>query len=404
MFSAIEQMKIIKKGALEIIDEGELMIKLERSVTTGKPLIIKLGLDPSAPDIHLGHAVVLRKIKQLQDLGHKAIIIIGDFTGRIGDPTGKSKTRNQLTEKQVLINADTYKEQIHRVLDPSKTTMLFNSTWLSQLTFAQLIEITSKHTLARMLEREDFKNRFLNQQPIGIHELFYPLMQALDSLEIEADIELGGTDQRFNILMGRDLQSKEGKEKQIALFMPLLEGTDGIEKMSKSLGNYVGVNEPAHLQFEKIMSLPDTLIIKYFELATDLHPDDIQQFKGNLDNGTLHPKNLKMNLAKEIVTLYHGAQLAQEAEDYFIRVFSHNELSETMNIIEASTDELLLDIMLRGNLALSKSEARRLVIQSGVKVNDEVITDVYFTGIKDGDIIRVGKKKFLQVSISNHSR
>ncbi len=401
MLSAIEQMKIIKKGALEIIDEGELLIKLERSIHTGQPLIIKLGLDPSAPDIHLGHAVVLRKIKQLQDLGHKAIIIIGDFTGRIGDPTGKSKTRKQLTEAEVLANADTYKVQIDRILDPVKTTLLFNSTWLSQLTFVKLIELTSKHTLARMLEREDFKNRFLSQQPIGIHELFYPIMQGFDSLEIEADIEIGGNDQRFNILMGRDMQNKEGKEKQIALFMPLLEGLDGIEKMSKSLGNYVGIEDSAQEQYVKLMTIPDHLIIKYFELATDLHPDTISALASDLVTERLHPKTIKMQLAKEIVRLYHGEASAINAENHFVKVFSQNELPEEISELNCERDELLMDILIRGHLVSSKSEARRLIEQSGVRVNNQVIIDQQFKGLQDGHIIRVGKKKFLRVRINS---
>ncbi|MBC7960496.1 MAG: tyrosine--tRNA ligase [Vallitaleaceae bacterium] len=397
MFSVIEQLKIIKKGSLEIIEETELISKLERSIASGKPLVIKLGLDPSAPDIHLGHAVVLRKIKQLQDLGHQAIIIIGDFTGRIGDPTGKSKTRKQLTETEVLKNADTYKTQIDRILDPNKTTMLFNSTWLSQMTFVDLIELSSKHTLARMLEREDFKNRFASQQPIGIHELFYPLMQGYDSLEIEADIELGGTDQRFNILMGRDMQNKEGKEKQIALFMPLLEGLDGIEKMSKSLGNYVGIMEDPIIQYEKIMTLPDTLVLKYFELATDLHPDKIETIRIGLENGSLHPKTVKMQLANEIVLLYHGSAASNEAEAHFIKVFSKLECPDRIPIITCMPNTALIDVLVMGNLVKSKSEGRRLIVQSGVKLNEELITDFHFNALNENDVIRVGRNKFLQI-------
>lgn len=399
MFSVLEQMKIIKKGALEIIDEQELIVKLEHRIKSNKPLIIKLGLDPSAPDIHLGHAVVLRKIKQLEDLGHKAIIIIGDFTGRIGDPTGKSKTRKQLTEAEVLKNADTYKVQIHKILDPEKTTMLFNSTWLSQLNFVDIIELTSKHTLARMLEREDFKNRFTKGLPIGIHELFYPLMQGYDSLEIEADIEIGGTDQRFNILMGRDIQSKEGKEKQIALFMPLLEGLDGVEKMSKSLNNYVGIHESALVQYEKIMTVPDHLIIKYFELATDIHPDEITVIKAEMLSGLLHPKAAKMRLAKEIVTLYHNADQAVEAEKHFLKVFQNNELPEDILTFHCEANQGLLDVLVEGNMTSSKSEARRLILQAGVKVNNQVIEDIYFSDFEDGDIIKVGKRKFIKIEL-----
>lgn len=400
MLSVDEQMKIIKKGVDEIIDETELALKLEYSIKKQKPLIIKLGLDPSAPDIHLGHAVVLRKIKQLQDLGHKAIIIIGDFTGRIGDPTGKSKTRNQLTEKEVLKNADTYKQQIDRILDPKKTTILFNSEWLGRLTLVELIELTSKHTLARMLEREDFKNRFNRRQSIGIHELFYPILQGYDSLEIDADIELGGSDQRFNILMGRDMQNKEGKEKQIAIFMPLLEGTDGSEKMSKSLGNYIGISESAIIQYEKVMQIPDSLIVKYFELATDIHPDKILQINQDLEQSIIHPKEVKMNLATEIVTLYHGANEATKAREHFVKVFSKGRAPDKMPIVNYTNNDTIVDIMLKSHMVESKSEARRLISQSGVKLNNTIITNFNQGDFNNGDIVKIGKKKFIKISKS----
>ena len=284
MKSIDEQLRIIAKGADEIIEVDELKAKLAQSEKENRPLTVKLGLDPSAPDIHLGHTVVLRKIKQLQDLGHKAVIIIGDFTGMIGDPTGKSKTRKPLTRKQVLENAETYEKQIFKILDRNKTEVRFNSEWLSKLNFEKVINLASTMTVARMLEREDFKKRFESNQSIGIHEFFYPLMQAYDSLEIKADIELGGTDQRFNVLMGRMLQKQYGQESQVTIFMPLLEGTDGVDKMSKSLGNYIGIDEPADIMYEKAMSIPDSLIIKYFELVTDIHPDELDIIKKDIKN------------------------------------------------------------------------------------------------------------------------
>ena len=281
MLTPQEQMRIILKGVDTVVSEEELFEKLKKSYEQNKPLTVKLGLDPSAPDIHLGHTVVLCKIKQMQDLGHKAVIIIGDFTGKIGDPTGRSKTRVPLTDEQVKENAKTYCEQIFKILDKEKTEVRFNSEWLSKLTFEDVIKLAATTTVARMLERDDFQNRYQNQIPIGVHEFFYPLMQAYDSIEIKADIELGGTDQTFNILMGRNLQKTFGQDQQIAIFMPILEGLDGVEKMSKSLGNYIGVNEPAHVMFKKVMEVPDNLIIRYYELVTDEHPDEIDKVKKN---------------------------------------------------------------------------------------------------------------------------
>ena len=295
MLSPKEQYRIITKGVQTLVNEEELMQKLQKSYDNNKPLIIKLGLDPSAPDIHIGHAVVLRKIKQMQDLGHQVVIIIGDFTGKIGDPTGKSKGRVALSDEQVRANAKTYCDQIFKILDRDKTHVRFNSEWLSKMTFEDVIRLASTTTVARMLERDDFQNRYAKQVPIGIHEFFYPLMQAKDSVELEADIELGGTDQTFNILMGRMLQKSVGQEQQIAMFMPILEGLDGVEKMSKSLGNYIGVNEPAEVMFKKVMEVPDSLIIKYYELCTDEHPDTVDDIKAQLANGA-NPRDIKYGL------------------------------------------------------------------------------------------------------------
>lgn len=392
-----EQIKIIKKGADEIINIKELEEKLVKCRNENRPLVVKLGLDPTAPDIHLGHAVVLRKIKQLQDLGHRAVIIIGNFTGRIGDPTGKSKTRKQLTEVEVIENAKTYERQIFKILDKDKTDLRFNSEWLSKLNFRDVIELSSKYTVTRMLEREDFKNRFKNQMSIGIHEFFYPLMQAYDSIAIKADIELGGTDQRFNVLMGRTLQKEYNQETQIAIFMPILEGIDGIEKMSKSLGNYVGINEEPNIMYEKVMQIPDNLIIKYFELATDVHPDEIDKLKGLLQKNEVNPRDIKMKLSKEIVALYHGDKEAIIAEEKFKSVFQNKELPKDISGTKISLEENIIDVIVKSNLISSKSEARRLIFQGGVKVNGTKILDFKDLILKNHDIIQIGKSKFIKV-------
>jgi tyrosyl-tRNA synthetase len=398
MINIQEQIKIITKGAAEVINTEDLERKLTETQKENRGLIVKLGLDPSAPDIHLGHAVVLRKMKQIQDLGHKVVIIIGDFTGMIGDPTGKSKTRKQLTSEEVLENAKTYERQIFKILDKSKTELRFNSEWLSKLNFKEVIELAGKYTVARMLEREDFKNRFNNQLSIGIHEFFYPLMQGFDSVEINADIELGGTDQRFNVLMGRTLQKDYGKEPQVALFMPLLEGIDGIEKMSKSLGNYIGINESAKDIYIKTMQVPDNLIIKYFELATDIHPDHIEKIKAELHSG-VNPRDIKMRLAKEITSLYQGESNAQLAEEHFKSLFQKNEIPEDileLQILEATS---LIDVIMSSKLISSKSEARRLIAQGGVKVNGEKVENINKNDLKNKDVIQIGKRKFLRVLI-----
>jgi len=299
MFSVGEQLKIISKGAEEIIEAGELEEKLRNSQKTGRPLTVKLGLDPTAPDIHLGHTVVLRKIRQFQDLGHRAVIIIGDFTGMIGDPTGRSRTRRQLSREEVMENARTYEEQMYKVLDRDKTELRFNSEWLSKLNLADVINLASRYTVARMLEREDFHARLDANEPIGIHEFLYPLMQGYDSVVVKADVELGATEQRFNVLMGRKLQKDFGQQSQVALFMPVLEGTDGVEKMSKSLGNCIGINEDAANMYGKVMSIPDRLIIKYFRLVTDVNPDEIDAMEKALSNNEINPRDLKMKLAFE---------------------------------------------------------------------------------------------------------
>lgn len=395
MINIDEQIKIISKGVDEIIGLDELKEKL----TKNKPLTVKLGLDPSAPDIHLGHTVVLRKLRQLQDLGHNIVIIIGDFTGKIGDPTGKSKARKALTTEQVLENAKTYEEQIFKVLDKKKTKVNFNSEWLSRMNFEDVIRLGAKMTVARMLERDDFKKRYENQMPISIHEFFYPLMQGFDSVEIKADIELGGTDQRFNLLMGRMLQKEFGQEPQCTIMMPLLEGLDGINKMSKSLGNYIGIDEDAKVMFEKIMTIPDELIVKYFELVTDIHPDEVEKIKELLRDGT-NPRDIKMQLGREIVELYHGKDAVKDAEDRFKLVFQRKEIPDDIKCVEVSKENLdLAEIITNNLLVKSKNEFRRLVVQGGVKVNGEKLGNIEDLILSEEMIIQIGKKKFIKIII-----
>jgi tyrosyl-tRNA synthetase len=402
-----EQLKIIKKGVAELISENEMLEKLKKSQKEGRPLIIKLGLDPTAPDIHLGHTVVLRKLKAFQDMGHQVVIIIGDYTGMIGDPTGKSETRKQLTREEVLKNAETYKTQIFKILDKEKTIVRFNSEWLAPMNFADVIKLSAKYTVARMLEREDFKNRFTNNLPISIHEFFYPLMQGYDSVALKADVELGGTDQKFNILMGRTLQKEYGQsDVQIGLFMPILEGTDGVKKMSKSLGNYIGINEEPNEIYGKTMSIPDELIIRYFELVTDTHPDEIEKMKQQMKDNKVNPRDLKMGLAREIVTLYHGQDAAVKAEEHFKSVFQKGALPEEIEEASINSSELtegkiwIAKLLTLTGLAPSNSEARRLLTQGSVKINEEKLQQANVDiEVKDGDIIQVGKRKYVKIKI-----
>ncbi len=400
MKSIDEQMRIIMKGVDDLIDEKELREKLIKSEKEGKPMIVKLGLDPSAPDIHLGHTVVLRKMKQLQDLGHQIVIIIGDFTGKIGDPTGKSKARKALTTEQVLANAKTYEEQIFKVLDKEKTIVRFNSEWLAKLNFEDVIKLAATITVARMLEREDFKKRYEGQMPISVHEFFYPLMQAYDSIALEADIELGGTDQRFNLLMGRSLQREFGMESQIVIMMPLIEGLDGKEKMSKSLGNYIGIDEEAGIMYQKSMEIPDELIIKYYNLVTDVHPDEVNKIESQLKEGSVNPRDIKMNLAREIVTLYHGEESAREAEERFKSVFQKGQIPEDIQTIQVEEDEFdLIEVLVANEIVKSKSEVRRLASQGGVKVNGEKVEDLS-TIVKESElVVQIGKKKFVKIEL-----
>lgn len=402
MLTPKEQMRIICKGVHQCVNQEELLIKLEKAYDKKEPLTIKLGLDPSAPDIHLGHAVVLRKIRQMQELGHQAVIIIGDFTGKIGDPTGKSKGRVALTDEQVKVNALTYCEQIFKILDKEKTIVRFNSEWLAKLTFEEIIKLAATSTVARMLERDDFQNRYKNGIPIGIHEFFYPLMQAYDSVEIDADIELGGTDQTFNILMGRTLQKTMGMEQQIALFMPILEGIDGVEKMSKSLGNYIGVSEPAEVMFKKVMEVPDVLIIKYFELTTDEHPDEIDSIKDELSNGT-NPRDIKFKLAKVITSLYHTGEELQKAISYYEMAFSKKAIPNDIPtlLLEDDKDTLndIISTLIELDYIKSKSEFIRLIKQGGIQINGEKIEEDELNRVLiNEDVIKIGKKKFIKIN------
>lgn len=395
-----EKIKIILKGVDTIIDEKELKEKLIKAEKENRQLVVKLGLDPSAPDIHLGHTVVLRKMKQIQDLGHKVVIIIGDFTGKIGDPTGKSKIRVALTTEQVLENAKTYQKQIFKVLDPEKTEVRFNSEWLSKLNFEDVVKLASTITVARMLEREDFKNRYQNNIPVSVHEFFYPLMQGYDSVTIKADIELGGTDQRFNLLMGRSLQKEFNQESQVVIMMPIIEGLDGVNKMSKSLGNYIGVDEEAGVMYQKAMEIPDELIIKYYNLVTDVHPDVVSKIETELKEDLRNPRDIKMELAKEIVTLYHGEEKANLAEERFKSVFQKGQIPSDILTVEASKEDFdLAKIIVDNKLVPSKSELRRLVKQGGVKLNQEKIEDLSQINITDEIVVQIGKKKFIKIII-----
>ncbi|NLL71500.1 MAG: tyrosine--tRNA ligase [Epulopiscium sp.] len=400
MLTPKEQMRIICKGVHTLVNEEELFAKLEKSYQQNKPLTIKLGLDPSAPDIHLGHAVVLRKIKQMQDLGHRAVIVIGDFTGKIGDPTGKSKGRVALTDEQVKENAKTYCQQIFKVLDTEKTEVRFNSEWLSKLTFEDVIKLAATTTVARILERDDFQKRYQNQVPIGIHEFFYPLMQAYDSVELKADIELGGTDQTFNILMGRTLQKTLEQEQQVAIFMPILEGLDGVEKMSKSLGNYIGVSEPAEVMFKKVMEVPDELIIKYFELTTDEHPDEIDKIKAQLNEG-VNPRDIKYRLAKIITSLYHTSEEVEKAMEYYDTAFSKKAIPDDIPefLMDAEMEKVndIVPGLIEMNFVKSKSEFIRLIKQGGVQLNGEkLVQDDMDKNLMNNDVMKIGKKRFVK--------
>jgi tyrosyl-tRNA synthetase len=389
------QLELIKRGAVEILSENELVTKLKR----GKPLRVKAGFDPTAPDLHLGHTVLIQKMKQFQELGHQVIFLIGDFTGMIGDPTGKSETRKQLTREEVAKNAETYKEQIFKILDPNKTVIEFNHHWMEKMDAVAMIGLAGKYTVARMLEREDFKQRYQKQQSISIHEFFYPLIQGYDSVVLKADIELGGTDQRFNLLMGRDLQREYGQEAQVVLTMPLLEGLDGVQKMSKSLGNYIGINEAPEEIFGKIMSLSDALMWRYYELLSDADLDQIQSLRAQVENGKVHPMAAKKSLGSELVARYHGPQNAESARQYFESKFQKKSTpSEIRQQFSAPEPIWICRLMVDLKFAKSTSEARRLVTQNAVRVDSEVVNDASFQfDSKRHKIIEVGKNRIAKL-------
>lgn len=404
MFDIENTIKVLLSGT-ENTDPQMVVEKVKEVYGQGRVLNIKFGMDPSAPDIHLGHAVALRKIRQLQNLGHNVSIIIGDFTGMIGDPSGKSKTRNQLSKAQVRENAKTYVEQIFKIIDKTKTKVLFNGDWYEKMQFPEIINLCSKATVARILERDDFAKRYKSQTPISVHEFFYPLMQAYDSVVCKADIEMGGTDQTFNILLGRNIQKDYGMSAQIPLFVPLLEGIDGIEKMSKSLGNYVGINEEPRVIYEKIMKIPDDLIIRYYTLTTDLHPDKISEIQTQLNNG-VNPRDVKMGLARELVGLYCGSSSVKNAEMYFVSTYQKNIVSEQTPVLLCDSRFLnergeinLIDLIMSSSKFASKGEIRRLILSNAVRINGEKV-DKFTYPVVDKMVIQVGKGTLFNVTVN----
>jgi len=396
-----EQISLIERGTVDVISRDDLVRKLKKSSESGAPLKIKAGFDPTAPDLHLGHTVLIQKMKHFQDLGHEIYFLIGDFTGMIGDPTGKSETRKPLTLDDVARNAETYKEQIFKILDPEKTTVVFNSAWLGKLTSYDMIKLASQLTVARMLEREDFRVRFDNQMPISIHEFMYPLIQGYDSVALEADVELGGTDQLFNLLMGRDLQRSWNQEPQVVITMPLLEGLDGVNKMSKSLGNYIGITESADDIYGKVMSVSDTLMFRYYELLSDLSAAEIEILALDMQEGRIHPKEVKKKLARELTTRFYGMENSSRAEESFEQVFKHHGIPENIAelILGKAEGEIWLPkLLVEAGLAGSTSEARRLIKQQAVAIDGEKVSDTEFSVQPEGEIlIKVGKRRFAKV-------
>jgi len=401
MLEPEKQLEIIKRGTVEIIIEKDLLNKLERAYKAGKPLKIKAGFDPTAPDIHLGHTVLLEKMRQFQELGHEVTFLIGDFTGMIGDPTGRSELRKPLTKEEVLKNAETYKEQVFKVLDPEKTSIRFNSEWLEKMTAMEVVRLGAMRTVARMLEREDFKKRFNSQQDITILEFYYPLFQAYDSVHLKADVELGGNDQRFNLLMGRSMQKTMGMEEQVVLMMPLLEGTDGVHKMSKSLGNYIGISDSPKEMYGKLLSISDELMIKYYELLSRVSLEELKTIEEGIKSGAVHPKKAKEDLALEIVERYWGRDAAIHAKEEFEHIFKDKGLPDDVPeaAITWEDEEMWLPgIMKMTGLVPSTGEAIRLIKQGAVQV-DNIKVDSPDKKLKKGNyLIRAGKRKFVRVS------
>lgn len=395
-----EQMNIIKRGAVEIIPEEELVRKIETSIKENKPLNIKLGCDPSRPDLHIGHSVVLKKLAQFQKLGHQAILIVGDFTGMIGDPSGRNSTRPALTLEQTRINGESYFQQASKILDKDKTKIVYNSDWLSKMNFEDVIKLSSKYTVARMIERDDFTKRFKAGEPISVHEFLYPLAQAMDSVAINSDVELGGTDQKFNLLVGRDIQREFGLEPQVILTMPLLVGTDGVEKMSKSLDNYIGISDSPQQIYGRTLSIPDNLIHTYYVLTTDVSEERLEEINNQLNDPSINPRDLKRELARTLVKMYHNAETAKTAEEEFDRIFINKGLPDELPEfkIDAAKEINILELIVLVNFAPSKGEARRLVTQGGVSIDGEKINDpLQKIKIKSNMVLKVGKRKFVKL-------
>ena len=388
-------LEVIKRGTEEIIEKDHLKSKLQE----GRPLRIKAGFDPSAPDLHLGHTVLIQKLKHFQELGHKILFLIGDFTGMIGDPSGKSETRQSLTREEVIKNAETYKRQIFKILDPEKTEILFNSEWMDKFTAAEFIQLSSKYTVARMLERDDFDNRYQNNRSIAIHEFLYPLIQGYDSIAMQADVEIGGTDQKFNLLVGRHLQRHEGIDPQVIITLPILEGLDGVQKMSKSLGNYVGIEEGASDIYGKLMSISDELMFRYFELLSDKSMNEVNRLRQNMEEGSLHPKQIKEELAFELTSRFHDTETAKKAKLEFDKVFSEQGIPEDMPEIEVDPENPLPigDLITQSGITDSKSEAKRLCKQGAVSLQGSKVQDPNYILPAGEHILKVGKKKFLKV-------
>jgi len=399
-----QQVALITKGASEVISLESLRTKIAFSLESGRPLVCKLGADPSAPDIHLGHTVVLTKLRHLQELGHQVVFLIGDFTGRIGDPTGRSRTRKPLTSEEVAANARTYQDQIHKILDPEKTTIRFNSEWLGSMSFSDVLELTGRYTIARLLERDDFHKRYTANHPIGVHELMYPLMQGYDSVALRADIELGATDQKFNLLVGRDLQKSYGQPSQVCLIMPILEGLDGVQKMSKSLGNYIGVDEPPEDMFGKLMSISDKLMWNYYNLLSDRTPAEIEEFKTDTANGTRHPMELKFDLAHEVTVRFQGLDGARRGREHFESVVRRKDVPDEMDNVELSSlegDPIWVVRIIQVSFGLSAGESIRMIKQGAVKLDGLKIEDkdqsFARSALTPGMILQVGKRRFARL-------
>tara|TARA_B110000444_G_scaffold143339_1_gene134169 strand:+ start:432 stop:1640 length:1209 start_codon:yes stop_codon:yes gene_type:complete len=398
VLSVDEQYKIISKGAAEIIPENELRSKIESSVKNGVPLVVKLGCDPSRADLHIGHSVVLRKLRHFQDLGHRAVLVIGDFTAMIGDPTGRNRTRPQLTLEEAKENAKTYLNQAKAILDMDKLKVCYNSEWLGKMSFSDVIKLSSSTTVARMLERDDFNKRYKSEVPISLHEFLYPLAQAQDSVELVSDIEIGGTDQKFNLLMGRNLQKDVGQKPQCILTMPILEGTDGIEKMSKSYGNDIGISDSANDMYGKTLSIPDNVMLSWFTLAADADNQFLEEVKLKIKNSDVNPMELKRDLARRIVSLYYDEKIALDAENHFNQVTVAKGMPDEIEEYNLKEEDFLVNIIADSGLLKSKSEARRMIKQSAVKIDGEAIKDIqYKVSMGDSFVLKVGKRKFLKV-------